>query len=62
MKPTIIDKVLLLAAILILCFPKSSMAYSVLTHEAIVDAAWDKTIQPLLQQKYPGLTEEQLKE
>ncbi|MBK5271697.1 MAG: zinc dependent phospholipase C family protein [Bacteroidia bacterium] len=38
------------------------MAYSVLTHEAIVDAAWDKTIQPLLQQKYPGLTEEQLKE
>ncbi|MES1198165.1 MAG: zinc dependent phospholipase C family protein [Chitinophagaceae bacterium] len=51
-----------MAAIFILASPRSSIAYSVLTHEAIVDAAWEKTIQPLLQRKYPGITEEQLKE
>jgi len=37
-------------------------AYSVLTHEAIIDVTWDKTIQPLLLKKYPGATEDQLKE
>jgi Zinc dependent phospholipase C len=37
-------------------------AYSVLTHEEIVDLVWANTIQPLLLQKYPGLTDEQIKE
>ena len=37
-------------------------AYSVLTHEEIVDLVWKDTIQPLLLKKYPGLTEEQIKE
>ncbi len=37
-------------------------AYSVLTHEAIVDACWKKSIQPLLLLKFPGSTEEQLKQ
>ena len=38
------------------------MAYSVLTHEAIVDAMWNISIKPLLKQKFPNATEEQLKE
>lgn len=46
----------------ILCSPLSSKGYSVLTHEAIIDAIWEKTIQPLLKNKYPGATEAQLKE
>ena len=36
--------------------------YSVLTHEAIIDACWEKTLQPLLKQKYPASTPEQLQE
>ena len=52
----------LLFALLIMCGPPSLYAYSVLTHEAIIDATWDKTIQPLLVAKYPGSTADQLKE
>src|SRR5271167_1236826 len=37
-------------------------AYSVLTHEEIVDLLWTVEIQPLLLKRYPGLSEEQLKE
>jgi hypothetical protein len=37
-------------------------AYSVLTHEEIVDLLWTDEIKPLLLHKYPGLTEDQLKE
>jgi hypothetical protein len=37
-------------------------AYSVLTHEEIVDLLWTAEIQPLLLKRYPGLSEEQLKE
>ena len=51
----------LLAAVL-LFFPKGSPAYSVLTHEAIIDASWDSTIRPLLMQRYPNSTPEQLRE
>jgi hypothetical protein len=37
-----------------------SSAYSVLTHEQIVDLVWTSNIQPLLLKRFPGLTEEQL--
>jgi Zinc dependent phospholipase C len=40
----------------------SSAAYSVLTHEEIVDLLWTDEIRPLLLQRYPGLSEDQLKE
>ncbi|HEY6446545.1 MAG TPA: zinc dependent phospholipase C family protein [Acidobacteriaceae bacterium] len=36
--------------------------YSVLTHEEIVDLAWKSEILPLLQQRFPNLTEDQIKE
>src|SRR4051812_43852066 len=39
-----------------------SAAYSVLTHEEIVDLVWTSEIQPLLLQRFPGLSEEQLRE
>jgi len=39
-----------------------SSAYSVLTHEEIVDLLWTDEIQPLLLQRYPGLSEDQIKE
>jgi len=37
-------------------------AYSVLSHEALIDASWDKYIKPLLKAKYPSATGDQLKE
>jgi hypothetical protein len=45
---------------LLLCGTGSS-AYSVLTHEEIVDLLWTDQISPLLLKRFPGLTEEQLK-
>ena len=37
-------------------------AYSVLTHEAIIDANWDKILLPLLKEKFPGSSAEAFKE
>ncbi len=37
-------------------------AYSVLTHEEIVDLLWADEIRPLLLKRYPGLSEEQITE
>src|SRR6202043_1418379 len=48
--------------LLVLMSCSSSSAYSVLTHEEIVDLLWADEIRPLLLQRYPGLTEEQLTE
>ena len=39
-----------------------SIAYSVLTHEEIVDLVWTDELRPLLLRRFPTLTEEQLKE
>jgi len=54
-------RALTLLAILLLCCNGSS-AYSVLTHEQVVDMVWGDVIEPLLKTRYPGLTDEQLKE
>jgi hypothetical protein len=37
-------------------------AYSPLTHEAVIDAAWDGSIKPLLRARYGDLTPDQLRE
>ncbi len=39
-----------------------SFAYSVLTHEEIVDLVWTGELRPLLLKRFPALTEDQLKE
>jgi zinc dependent phospholipase C len=39
-----------------------AFAYSVLTHEEIVDLLWADQLRPLILKRYPGLSEEQLKE
>jgi hypothetical protein len=40
----------------------ASVAYSVLTHEEIIDLVWTDQIRPLLLERFPALTEEQLQE
>jgi hypothetical protein len=46
--------------LLIVMCSGNSPAYSVLTHEEIVDLLWADQIRPLLQQRYPGLSEDQI--
>ncbi|MCW3110943.1 MAG: hypothetical protein JWQ09_5449 [Segetibacter sp.] len=46
----------------VLCLPVISNAYSVLTHMAIIDACWKKSIQPVLSKKFPGSTDDQFKD
>jgi hypothetical protein len=50
-----------LVLVLLMCCA-GAPAYSVLTHEEIVDLLWTGEIRPLLLKKYPGLTEEQIKQ
>jgi hypothetical protein len=47
--------------VMLLC-TSGSLAYSVLTHEEIVDLVWTDDLRPLLLQRFPELTEDQLKE
>jgi hypothetical protein len=42
--------------------PPTAPAYSVQTHEQLIDLTWKSSIRPLLLARYPGLTEAQLKE
>lgn len=52
-----------MAAILaILLCTSGSFAYSVLTHEQIVDLVWTDELRPLLLKRFPALTEDQLTE
>jgi len=41
---------------------KPSFAYSVLTHEEIIDLAWIPEIRPLILRRFPGITDDQIKE
>ena len=45
---------------LLLALPAPVRAYAVLSHEAIIDAAWETHIKPLLLTKFPQATEEDL--
>ncbi len=42
------------------CMPGTTGAYSVQTHEQLIDLAWKPSIVPVLLRHYPGLTPEQL--
>ncbi|HTT33641.1 MAG TPA: zinc dependent phospholipase C family protein [Methylomirabilota bacterium] len=43
-----------------LTWPSPVCAYAVLSHEAIIDAAWEISLKPALLKKYPQATEEDL--
>jgi len=50
-----------ISLVVLLC-ASGSVAYSVLTHEEIVDLVWTTDLRPLLLKRFPSLTEDQLKE
>ncbi|OON68743.1 zinc dependent phospholipase C family protein [Hymenobacter sp. CRA2] len=49
-----------LLLVLLLVAPFSASAYSVLTHQANVDTCWRRCIRPIIAQRYPGTTNEQM--
>lgn len=59
-------KTLRFKALVVLCLicllPQQSSAYSVLTHEQLIDLAWTDSIRPLLLSRYPHTTAAQLRE
>jgi hypothetical protein len=50
-----------LALVIALASPPPANAYSVLTHEAIIDSAWDTNIQKLLLKRFPHSTPDDLR-
>src|ERR1700693_6358901 len=48
--------------IVAICFASACAAYSVLTHEAIIDAAWKDDIVPALLKRFPNATPDELLE
>jgi len=58
----LIKRRVLFLLLFLLFNPFSSRAYSLLTHEAIIDVSWKKYIEPLLLARYPQSTPEQLLE
>jgi hypothetical protein len=63
----IMERMLIRAQLLVVClltvalaWPAPIRAYAVLSHEAIIDAAWETHIKPLLLKKFPQATEEDL--
>lgn len=54
-------KVIVAALVIaMLAVPLPAPAYSVLTHEAVIDAAWDGSIKPLLHARFPRATDEEI--
>ena len=45
-----------------LLMPPAASAYSVLAHEAMVDAVWTEHLEAMLKRKYPGISAEALRE
>jgi hypothetical protein len=47
---------------MLIVLPQKGNAYSVLTHQALIDASWDLHLKPMLKKRFPEATEIQLKE
>jgi len=58
MRPIVYKHSILLFFLLILSL--STKAYSILSHEALIDASWEKHIKPLLLAKYPNTTSDEM--
>jgi hypothetical protein len=55
-------KVMMLVLSLLMLGPRRAAAYSLLTHQQLIDLTWEDSIVPLLLSRYPGLTPAQLDE
>ncbi|HUN86562.1 MAG TPA: zinc dependent phospholipase C family protein [Terracidiphilus sp.] len=55
-------QIIILILIILVSSQKRAAAYSLLTHEQLIDLTWNDSIVPLLLSRYPNLTPAQLKE
>jgi hypothetical protein len=62
MRPLLKNRCAILVCLVVLLAAPRAFSYSVLTHEAIVDSAWDSSIKSLLLKRFPDSTPEQLLE
>src|SRR4051794_36764681 len=53
---------LILCISLVMVWPPTGNAYGVLTHQQLIDQAWNAIIVPILLSRFPSLTTEQLRE
>jgi hypothetical protein len=53
--------VVCVVAVIAIAVPRDARAYSVLAHEANVDALWDRAIVPLLEKRFPHATREDIR-
>src|SRR5436309_9037747 len=58
--PSLLRLILVFPIAVLLAVPAPVYAYAVLSHEAIIDAAWETHIKPLLLKRFPQATEEDL--
>jgi len=62
MRPQLSCRRTLVCLLVFLCAcPHSISAYSVLSHETIIDAAWKTDISPLLRERFPNATPDELR-
>jgi len=52
----------ILGILWLLCAVRPTFGYSVILHEAIIDAEWDQRIRPFLLERFPHATPEELRE
>lgn len=57
-----LQRAALAVLLLLLISSPSGLAYSVLSHEALIDAAWDNSLKPLLLKRFPDASEDQLRQ
>ena len=51
---------LAVAAALLLLLPERTQAYSVMTHQAIIDVVWESSMKPALRKRFPTATEDDI--
>ena len=56
------SRAVIVAVAMIVLLGQSTPAYSVLTHQAIIDSCWSDSIKPLLLKRFPAATGEQMRE
>jgi len=61
-RPNLYPALALALLFLVIAWTRPSLAYSVLSHEEVVDLLWASNIRPLIEHRFPGLTEDQIKE
>lgn len=57
-----LNPLLLPVLLAVFLWPRAAAAYSLLTHEQLIDLTWQDSIVPLLLSRYPGLTPRQLEQ